>query len=202
MDERVDPVRPRRPERGDRVRGQLVLAQDAGPQGVVDVVVYVRHPIDQPHDAALLRGRQGRATGVAEDAVAHRIGEVQALDVIDDAQRVLVVAEVAAEALLRAPVEHLLADVPEGRMPEIVAEPDRLDEILVQRQRARDRPRDLGHLERVRQPRAVVIALRRDEDLRLVLQAPERLGVHDPVAIALEGRAQPAVGSGRSRSAG
>ena len=43
-------------------------------------------------------------------------------------------------------------------------------------------------------PRAVVIALGRDEDLRLVLQAPERLAVHDPVAVALQRRAQRAVG--------
>ena len=50
---------------------------------------------------------------------------------------------------------------------------------------ARDGARDPGRLERVREPRAVVVALGRDEHLRLVLQ-PERLGVHDPVAIPLE----------------
>ena len=48
-------------------------------------------------------------------------------------------------------------------------------------------------LERVREPRAVVVALGRDEHLRLVLEPPERLGVHDPVAVALERRAQRAV---------
>jgi hypothetical protein len=76
---------------------------------------------------------------------------------------------------------------------EVVAEADRLGEVLVERQRAGDRPRDLRDLERVGQARAEVIALWRDEDLGLVLQAPERLGVHDPVAIALQRRAQPAV---------
>ena len=91
-------------------------------------------------------------------------------------------------------VERLLADVSERRVAEVVAEPDRLDQVLVERERARDRARDLRDLERVRQPRAVVVAARRDEHLRLVLQAPERLAVHDPVAVALERRAQPAVG--------
>ena len=33
-----------------------------------------------------------------------------------------------------------------------------------------------------------MVTLRRDEHLRLVLQAAERLAVDDPVAIALEGR--------------
>ena len=103
-------------------------------------------------------------------------------------------AKAAAEALAQAGVEDRLADVPERRVAEVVAEPDRLGEVLVERQRPRDRPRDLRDLERVRQPRAVVVALGRDEDLRLVLQAPERLAVHDPVAVALQRRAQRAVG--------
>ena len=50
------------------------------------------------------------------------------------------------------------------------------------------RPRNLRHLERVRQPRAVVIAGRREEHLRLVLQPAERLAVDDAIAIALERR--------------
>jgi hypothetical protein len=86
-------------------------------------------------------------------------------------------------------------------VPEVVPEPDRLGEVLVQAQRAGHRPRDLRHLDRVRQARAEVVALGGDEDLRLVLEAAERLGVHDPVAVALQRRAQAAVGllSGAAR---
>ena len=134
------------------------------------------------------------------NSVADLLGEVQAravaLEVLDDAQRVLVVAELPAEALFQAAVEHLLADVPERRVAEVVAEADRLGEVLVQAQRPCDGARDAGHLERVRQARAVVVAPRRDEDLRLVRQPAEGLAVDDPVAVALEGRAQRAVGLG------
>ena len=42
------------------------------------------------------------------------------------------VQEGGAEALAQTAVQRLLADVPERRVAEIVAEPDRLDEILVQ----------------------------------------------------------------------
>ena len=143
-----------------------------------------------------MRG-SGARPGVAGDPVAHVLAQVQAraveLEHVDDAQRVLVVAEPAAEALAQAVVEHVLADVAERRVAEVVAQPDGLGEVLVEPQRARDRARDLGDLERVGQPRAVVVALGRDEDLRLVLQAPEGLGVHDPVAVALQRRAQAAV---------
>src|SRR5918997_494958 len=96
-------------------------------------------------------------------------------------------------ALAPGAVEHVLADVAERWVAEVVAEPDRLREVLVETQRAGDRARDLRGLERVRQPRAVVIALGRDEHLRLVLEPAERLAVDDPVAVALERRAQPAV---------
>jgi hypothetical protein len=83
--------------------------------------------------------------------------------------------------------------VAEGRVAEVVAQADRLDEVLVERERAGDRARDLRHLERVCHAGAVVVALRCDEHLRLVLQAAKRLAVHDPVAVALQRRAQRAV---------
>src|SRR5262249_42453542 len=54
---------------------------------------------------------------------------------------------------------------------------------------ARDRARDLGAFERVREPVPVVVALVVDEDLGLVLEAAERSRVHDAVAVALEGGA-------------
>ena len=105
-------------------------------------------------------------------------------------------AKTTAEAGGHAAVQRVLADVPERRMAEVVAEPDRLDEILVESQRAGHRPRDLRDLERVCEPGAVVVAGRRDEHLSLVLEASKRLGVHDAVAVALKRRAQAAVGLG------
>ena len=60
-------------------------------------------------------------------------------------------------------------------------------------QRARDDARDAGRLERVGHPRAVVVARRVDEDLRLALQAAERLRVEDAVAVALERRSDAAL---------
>ena len=133
---------------------------------------------------------------MVEDPVAHLLGEVQpapvALEVLDDAQRVLVVPEAAAEALAQDAVERRLARVAERRMPEVVAEPDRLGQILVQAQRPRDAARDPGRLERVGHPGAEVVAVRVDEDLRLVPEPAERLRVDDPVAVALERRPQAA----------
>src|SRR5207247_7103233 len=49
-----------------------------------------------------------------------------------------------------------------------------------------DRPRDLRHLERVRQAGPVMVAGRREEHLRLVLQPPECFAVDDAIAIALK----------------
>ena len=110
------------------------------------------------------------------------------LSALGDPQRLLVVAEAAAEALGERGVERLLAGVPERRVAGVVAEPDRLDEILVQAQRAGDDAGDPGRLERVGHPGAVVVAGGVDEDLRLALQPAERLGMDDPVAVALERR--------------
>ena len=112
---------------------------------------------------------------------------------LDDAQRLHVVpvpgrSSGASCVVQRAQrvVERRLARVPERRVAEIVAERDRLGQVLVERQRAGDRARDLRHLERVRQPRPVVVALGREEHLRLVREPPKRLAVDDAVAVALE----------------
>ena len=117
-----------------------------------------------------------------------------ALQHVDHPQRVDVVLEAGAAALAQRRVERLLAGVAEGRMAEVVAEPDRLGQVLVEAERPGDRAGDPAGLQRVGEPGPVVVALGRDEDLRLVLEAAERLRVDDPVAVALERRAQRAVG--------
>ena len=89
-----------------------------------------------------------------------------------------------------ADVHHVLALVAEGRVSEIVRQRQALGQILVEPQRARQRTGDLRHLDRVRQPGPEVVALVIDEDLRLVLQPPERRRMDDPVAVALERRAR------------
>ena len=122
------------------------------------------------------------------DAVAHLPGEVQAtpvvLEHVDDAQALLVVPEPSRHER----VEHALAGVAERRMTQVVAEGDRLGQLLVEPKHLRDRARDLRDLERVREARAVVIALRREEHLRLVLQPPERFSMDDAVAVVLKRR--------------
>ena len=85
-------------------------------------------------------------------------------------------------------------------MADIVGERECFDEVLVQPQRAGERPRDRRDFERVREPRAVVVAARGEglalvgrvevtrEDLCLVAQAAERGRMRDPVSVALERR--------------
>ena len=71
---------------------------------------------------------------------------------------------------------------------QIVGERQRLSEVFVQHEGARDRPRNLCNLKAVRQPCAVMIALGGDENLRLVHQTSESAAVYDPVAISLKHR--------------
>src|SRR5262245_58996441 len=84
----------------------------------------------------------------------------------------------------------------ERRVPEVVTERNRLGQLLVQPQHLGDGARDLRDLERVREARPVVIASRREEHLRLVLESPERLAVDDAIAIALKCRTYVVFGLG------
>jgi hypothetical protein len=83
----------------------------------------------------------------------------------------------------------------ERRMAEVVRERQRLGEILVQAERTGERAGNLRDLKRVRQSRAIVIALVIDEDLRLVRQPSKSRGMDDSVAVAPEGVAARARGS-------
>ena len=120
-----------------------------------------------------------------------------ALEHVDDAQALLVVVEPARHEL----AQDALAGVAERRVAEVVAERDGLGQLFVQAQHLGDGPRDLRHLEGVGEPRPVVVAGRREEDLRLVLQPPERLAVDDAIAIALEapGESGPRARAARGR---
>ena len=114
------------------------------------------------------------------------------LEVLDDAQALLVVLEGPAEERR----ERLLAEMTERRVPQVVAERDRLGEVLVEAERPGGGAGDLRDVERVGQPHPVVVALGRQEHLGLVLEPAERLGVDDAIAVALEGRPEVVVGLG------
>ncbi len=166
----------------------------ARPNRVVEVVVQVGDPVGEPHAHRLERRRCRLRPGVVHDPVADLPGEVQpaaaVLEHLDDAEGLLGVLEPAAERLR----QDTLADVAERRVAEVVAERDRLGQVLVQPERASERPGDLSDLERVRETHPVVVADRREEDLRLVLEPSERLAVNDAVTVALE------VGAERDRA--
>ncbi len=162
--------------------------QHARPDGVLDVVIDVRDAIHQADDLPLQAPRHA-GPGVVEDAVADAHGEVEPrpvpFDLLHDAEALLVVQERPAVPLAKDLVQRLLARVTEGRVPQIVPHGDGLDEVLVQVERPAHGAGEARDLKGVRQPRAVVVALGRDEDLCLVLQPAERLGVDDAVAVAL-----------------
>ena len=98
--------------------------------------------------------------------------------------RVVVEAAIAGHDL----GQRALAGMTKRRMAEIVGQRQCLGQVLVKGQHARDGTGDLCHLQAVREPRAVVIALMEHEHLGLVGEPPERRGMHDTVAVALEGR--------------
>ena len=145
VDERSMRSEPVEPSSSISSRGQIGLGEDPVADRVVDVVVDVGDPVDDAHDLPLERLRLLRAR-VREDAVADLVGEVEPPG---DPPRLLVVAEAPAERGVERVVERLLACVTERRVTGVVAEPDRLHEILVQPERPRDDARDRRRLERV-----------------------------------------------------
>src|SRR5436305_5430048 len=134
--ERVDPARSGVTENLEGQAGQIRRGDHARAHRVVDVVIDIGHPIHETDDLALERRRLGSPTGMTHDPVENGPVEVEtppvAFQDIDDSQRLLVMAKGGAESLGQATSERVLADVAERRMAQVVAEPDRLDQVLVQ----------------------------------------------------------------------
>ena len=191
--QRVDALAARSSQERDRARGRSHRSDEPGPQRVVDVVVDVGDAIGQVDDLAFEGGRRP-LPGMVADAVAHLPGEVETpavvLQHLHHPGALLVVLEAAGAQSREHLVDDPLPGMAERGVPQVVPQGDGLGQVLVEPERPRDRAGDAGHLQRVRQPGAVVVALRGDEDLGLVLEPPERLAVHDAVAVALVGRAE------------
>jgi hypothetical protein len=81
----------------------------------------------------------------------------------------------------------------ERRVTQIVAKPDRLDQVLVEEERPADGAGDLGYLEGMGEASPVVVGGGSDKDLGLVHQPAKALGVEDPIAVPLERGSQVAL---------
>src|SRR5690606_22925701 len=110
---------------------------------------------------------------------------IAALQSSDDPEALDIVIEAAV--LAHRAVERILTGMAERRVAQVVRQGQCLGQVLIEPEPAGNAARDLRHLEAVRQPCAVVVALMVDEHLRLVLQAAEGRRMEDPVTIALKG---------------
>ena len=96
------------------------------------------------------------------------------------ALRIVVEAAMSLEAV----IQRALTGMAEGRMAEIVRQCQSLGQVFVEAKLPRQCASDLGHFQRVGQPGAVMIALVKDENLGLVLEATKSRRMDHPVAIA------------------
>ena len=118
------------------------------------------------------------------DPVAHLPGQVQVLEDLEHPDALGGVVPSVGREIGR---QRLLAGVAERRVAHVVAQRDGLGQRLVEAQRGGQRARDLGDLEGVGQARDEMVVLGVEEDLGLVLEPAEGLGVDDPIAVTLEG---------------
>ena len=204
--------------RGDRHLGEIGECKERGAVAVIDIMIVVGDVVGERGDLSLDRRISAKLEilprDIGKDRLGHRLrgvrpkqrpvmldqplerfkGQVQPvearifpLELGDHAQRLGVMVEAALPR--HGGIEGALAGMAEGRMAEIVRKGERLGEVLIHLKRAGKRSRDLRHFETMGEPRAVMVALVIDEDLRLIVQPAKGGGMEDAVAVAPIGRA-------------
>ena len=147
--------------------------------------------IRQPHQTALRSGGFP-PPGVAQNPVPDLPGQVQPLagflQLFHHPDALLIMAETPGIQL----IQDVLPGMAKGRMPQVMTQGDGLRQILIETQSPGNGPGNLGHLQRVGQPGAVVVPLGGQKHLGLVLQPPEGLTMKDPIPVPLIRGAQAA----------
>ena len=124
---------------------------------------------------------------VADDAVERLERHVAALQHVEHAHALHVVAEPPAGALVVDVVQEALARMSERRVAEVVPERDGLYEVEVEPEGAADVARDAADELLVEAAAGEVVVLAEREHLRLAVEAVVRGGVHDLLRVAHEG---------------
>ena len=130
-------------------RGDLRLEAGPGAERQIHLGIGLGQRPGRRGDRAIMLGEAFQRLPAEVEPRPARIGR---LDPGDDAQRVRVMIEAPRPG--HRGVQRILAGMAERRMAEIVREGERLGEILVEAERARDRPRDLRDLQAVGQAHA------------------------------------------------
>ncbi len=137
-------------------------------QRVFEVVTDVRDAVGPRHDLAFGGGRRRPAPRVVAHAVDRLRAEVQrGQSHVHAVHRVVVAARDVRG-------ERLLARVTTGTVPAVVREGDRFGEREAEISGAGDARRDLRDLDGMREARAEMIVLGRDEHLTLAGESPPR----------------------------
>ena len=83
-------------------------------------------------------------------------------------------------------IESFFSGMPERRMPDVVDESQRFNQVDVQPELSSNGPRDLGHFQRMSEAIAKMIGMPKCEDLRFIFEPAESTRMDDAVPVALE----------------
>ena len=164
--------------------GDILIGQNARADRVVDIMVDIGDLITAAYHHALQCCGPG-VTGMAENAVAHLVGQVQTPSVLFQHIHHTKALLIVAEGLSHAARQRILTGMTEGRMAQIVAHTNGLRQIFIESQCPCNGAGNAGNLQGVGHAGAVVIALRLQKNLRLVHQTAEGFAVDNAVNIPL-----------------
>ena len=168
------------------IRRKALFLQNSAALSVVNVVVDIGDSVGK-FDNSSLKGVCLFSARMAKYSVADFIGKVQPsalfLNHVNNPKALFKMSESA----LRYRIERALPCVAERSVAKVVTESNSFGQILIQRKTDGNRPRNLRNLKGMGEAGPVMVAVRRKENLRLMLEPPKGTAMYDSVSVALKG---------------
>src|SRR3546814_2498199 len=93
---------------------------------------------------------------------------------------------IKVSVLVKRGLQSLRTSMAKRGVANVMSEAKRLGQIFIKSQHTSDRAPDLRHFQAVGQADTIMVAVRGNEDLRLMPKAPEAAGMNDAIAVALK----------------
>ena len=173
------------PQKVCTLNRQHLLCQYPRTYSIINIMIDICYFVWQT-DNLSFQSRRFACTPMIQNAIPYFPCQIQSraifLQMLHHPNTLLIVTEWLGCILRECPFSNMT----KRRMSKIMSQSNRLNQILIQKQRSGNRPSNLRNFQRMCQSGSVMISARRQKNLRLMFHPTEWFGMQNPIPVSLK----------------